>query len=162
LKKTEFYYDQLLIVEYFQNYVNIEKLQFIIMLLSFFFKKHVTFHLNNWTSISTSKFVNAENLKFLLFFKFLSKLQINCLAADLLNNENSELTLKKIVNIFDVINLKILYNIIRYLIMTNILIKMIVQMSYHFNNIYVFNSENDIFMSNFENLHRFYCFLQIW
>ena len=162
LKKTEFYCDQLLITEYFQNCINIKKLWFIIMLLNFFFEKHVIFYLNNWTSISTSKFINAENLKFFLFFRFFSRFQINYFVINLLNNEDSKLISKKFVNIFDAINLKILHDIIRYLIMTNILIKMIMQISYHFDNIYVFNSENDIFISNFENLHRFYCLLQIW
>ena len=47
LKKIKFYHDQSLIAEYFQNCVNIEKLQFIIVLLSFFFEKHATLHLNN-------------------------------------------------------------------------------------------------------------------
>ena len=132
------------------------------MSLSFLFEKHAILHFNNWTSILTSKSVNAENLEFFLFFKFFSRFQINYLAADLLNNKNSESTLKKVINIFDVINLKILHNIIRYLITTNILIKIIMQMSYYFNNVYIFDSENDIFISNFEDLHRFYWLLQIW
>ena len=76
----------------------------------------------------------------------------------MLNNEDSELTLKKVVNVFDIINLKILHDIIEYLIMTNILIKIIVQISYYFDNVYVFDSENDIFMSNFENFYRYYFF----
>ncbi len=162
LKKTEFYRDQSLIAGYLKNCANTEKLRSIIVSVSALFETHATLRLNSWTSTPTSKPVDAGNPGSISLFRFLSRLQTNRLAADLLNNGDPEPTPEKVANVFGAMEPKILRDITGYLITTNILIKVIVQMPHHFDSVYEFDPENGIFMPNFEDLHRSYCLLRIW
>ncbi len=70
-------------------------------------------------------------------FKFLYRIQNNQLIADLLNNQNSALDFQDVSKIFSIIDENQLHDITRYIMIANILIKIVKNSLTHFDQVVI-------------------------
>ena len=73
-----------------------------------------------------------------------------------------KLNFQKLKVIFEEFNVKLKKKIHEYIIITNILIKIIIRINNYFTHFYYFKSDKNILILNTENLHCAYCFLYTW
>jgi hypothetical protein len=161
-KKTEFYRDMSLIAGYLCQCPNTESLRSLVTLVTPLFEEYVSLRKNGWTSASIPNPVDAGNPICSSIFQFLHRLRSNHSAAELMNDPCTEPDPEKMTAIFGAVDLKQKASMTGFVVIVNILVKVIRRAPEYFSEPYVFDTEKGILLPNIEDIHRAYCLFRIW
>src|SRR5690348_712084 len=113
-------------------------------------------------SASIPNSVDAGNPICSSIFQFLHQLRSNHSAAELMNNPCTKPDPEKMTAIFGAVNLKQKASITGFVVIMNILIKVIRRAPEYFSEPYVFDTEKGILLSNIKDIYHAYYLFRIW